>query len=40
MIGSSVSGSGTNFGEFKKQQHYIYTNPAIGMGKGERSDPN
>ena len=34
------SGTGGNFGEFKKQQDYIYTTPGIGMGHGNRSDPN
>jgi hypothetical protein len=40
MIGTVGSGTGGNFGDFKKDQHYLYTNPAIGMGKGARSDPN
>ena len=34
------TGSGTQFGDFKKEQNFTYTSPAFGIGKGKRSDPN
>ena len=33
-------GSGSQFGDFKKEQAFINTAPAFGIGKGERSNPN
>jgi len=34
------TGSGTAFGEFKKEQAYLHTSAAASIGKGERSNPN
>jgi hypothetical protein len=31
---------GTGTGEFKKQQDFMYTSNAAGIGKGARTDPN
>ena len=40
IAGSGGLGTGSsNFGEFKKQQDYMHTSPAFGIGRGERSDP-
>ena len=33
-------GTGSQFGEFKKEQAFTYTSPAFGIGSGPRSDPN
>lgn len=40
MISTLGGGSGSQFGEFKKEQAYTYTSPAFGIGRGERSNPN
>lgn len=34
------TGSGTAFGEFKKEQNFMHTSAAASIGKGDRSNPN
>lgn len=34
------TGNPSYFGEFKKQQNYLYTSTAIDIGKGKRSNPD
>jgi hypothetical protein len=32
-------GSASQFGDLKKDQAFMHTSPAFGIGKGERSNP-
>jgi hypothetical protein len=34
------TGTGGNFGDFKRKQDFTYTTSAVGMSKDQRSDPN
>lgn len=40
MIVGLGTGTGGNFGDYKKQQDFTFTSPAAGFGRGDRSDPN
>ena len=37
---ATLLGSGSQFGEFKKEQAFMHTSPAFGIGRGPRSNPN